>query len=139
MTTRNEAREAIYAALSAAWSAAGETAALYFENEEHVSPETGPWARLVVRHDFGDQVTLGAPGNRKFRRGGTVLVQVFVPLGAGMKRADELTEIVRSAFEGKTLVGTNLVMEAVYGEEQPREHKWHATLVRCRFTYEETR
>ena len=133
MTTLAEARESIYEAFKVGWS--GETP-FYYDNEI-AKMDDDPWVRLVVRHNKGDQETLGAVGNRKFERGGLVIVQVFVPLDLALARADELASLVQDIFEGKTI--ENVRFHGVLTREIGPDTKWYQLNVEAPFYYNETK
>ena len=71
-------------------------------DEAALNPKADVWARLRIQHETGRQTGLrnvnGAP---LFGRAGTIIVQVFVPLGSGLKKAYDEAEIVLGAFEGR--------------------------------------
>lgn len=133
MTTQSEARESIYGAFRTGW--ADETP-YYFDNEV-VDLQQDDWVRLVVRHNIGDQETLGPVNGRKFLRGGSVIVQVFVPLDDAMSRGDELSSLVRSIFEGKTIDGIRF--HGVVIREVGPDSKWFQINVEAPFRYNETK
>ncbi|AKQ75856.1 tail terminator [Roseobacter phage RDJL Phi 2] len=138
MTTLTEAREAIYLAFTTAW---GSETDFTFDNEDHKPPKDQPWVRLVVRHEGGDQETLGPVGNRKFSRTGRVLIQVFTPENSGTARTDELLTLARNTFEGVTLAGTTVRFHGVTTREVGSSHreKWFQSIVDAPFEYDETR
>ncbi|UFK26767.1 structural protein [Roseobacter phage RDJL6] len=138
MTTLSEAREAIYQQFVNAW---GSETPFTFDNEDFKPPKDEPWVRLVVRHEGGEQETLGPVGNRKFARTGRVLIQVFAVEDAGTDRTDELLTLARNAFEGVTLAGTTVRFHGVTVREvgsAPKE-KWFQSIVDAPFEYDETR
>ena len=52
-----------------------------------------PWARVIVQHVNGDQYSLGVPGNRLWEHEGLFVVQIYVPVGRGLKAARALATI----------------------------------------------
>ena len=138
MTTLTQAREAIYLAFTTAW---GSETQFTFDNEDFKPPKDEPWVRLAVRHENGEQETLGPVGNRKFERTGRVLIQVFAVEDAGTERSDELLTLARNTFEGVTLAGTTVRFHGVTVREigSTKKDKWFQTLVDAPFTYDETK
>ena len=133
MTTPLEARETIYESFRSGWL---EETAYYFDNEmAKVGNE--PWVRLAIRHNQGDQETLGAQGNRKFKRGGSVIVQIFIPLDSAISKIDELSLKVRNIFEGKTL--SNIRFRGVVIREIGPDTKWYQVNVEAPFYYNEVK
>lgn len=60
------------------------------------------WARWRIQHSTGAQGSLAnVVGKRRFVRSGTVFIQIFTPLNAGVELAYSLAEIVVGAYEGK--------------------------------------
>lgn len=141
MTTRTEAREAIYEAWRVGWVSGGSELTPYcFDNEDFDPKGLASWARLSVRHTDSTQDTLGRSGNRKFLRSGNVLVQLFTQVDDGTRSSDELVEVVKAIFEGVSLAGTTVDF---IGEVIPRETgpdgKWYQVVVEASFQYTETR
>lgn len=97
----DEARNVIYQRFKDQW---GTTTKFTCDNEKFQqppSPDT-PWLRLVVRNIGGGQNTIGQKGDRRFRRKGLILIQVFTPVGKGLKSSDVYVEMLREIFEGES-------------------------------------
>lgn len=134
MTTINEAREAIYLRWSTQW---GTTTPFTFDNESFSAPDKGQWARLTVRNTESEQRTLGAPGNRRFRRVASVFVQLYDLVDEGLETLDILAQTARGIFEGVSFSGldfTNVVVR-----ESGADGKWFQVVVEAFFDYEETK
>lgn len=133
MTTRDEAREAIYEAFRVGWS---DETNYWFDNEIAEPEDLEEWVRLTIRHSISSQETLGKEANRKFDRAGRVLVQVFVALDKGTNRSDELSTKVRDIFEGKTISGIRFTAVTIreIGEDN---QKWFNVIVEAPFNYTE--
>lgn len=133
MTTREEAREALYEAFRVGW--ANETE-YWFDNEIAHPEDLEEWVRFTVRHSISSQETLGKENNRKFNRAGRVLVQIFVVLDKGTDRSDELSTKVRNIFEGKTVSGIRFTAVTIreIGEDN---QKWFSVIVEAPFNYTE--
>lgn len=74
--------------------------------ETQDEPGGEPWVRLSLRGAGAQQVALGH--RRTFRHSGAVLVQIFIPAGAGEGRAQEIAEAVAAALRGVTVSGVRL-------------------------------
>ena len=133
MTTPIEAREAIYNQFITAW---GTTTPFTFDNEKFAAPNVA-WARLTVRNSESIQRTLGAPGNRRFRRVGSVFIQLFDLVDGGMSTLDTLTKTARDIFEGVSFSGLDFTN--VVSRESGADGKWFQVVVEAFFDYEETK
>lgn len=65
-------------------------------------PTEGIWFRPAVRHAFGGQASLagGRGKKKKWRREGTLWVQIFAPMGSGSVGADRAAQAVLDGYEG---------------------------------------
>lgn len=136
MTTMAQAREAIYQRFVNEW---GSTLVYTFDNEDFNPPDNASWARVAVRHLASTQETLGASGNRKFARRGSVFVQIFTLQDTGTANVDTLATKVREMFEGRDIAGTNIRFYDVIVQETGPSGKWYQTTVEAQFEYDETR
>ena len=71
-----------------------------FLDDDADTPTTETWARLTIKHTDGGQVTMGAPGSNRFRRFGTITVQIFQKQGDFGIAARELAENALAIFAG---------------------------------------
>ena len=63
-------------------------------------PNTPTWARVSVRHIFGEQSSLSDDaGVRRYTKRGIVTVQLFTPTG-GLVSADSISDTIENAFRG---------------------------------------
>lgn len=137
MTTTPEARQAMYTALINA--SVIDSANLTFDNEKYDPPDDQAWMRFTVRHTVMGQETLGGEGNRKFRRLGIAVTQIFTPIDQGVSEADTLAQLVKNVFEGVRLTGTTVRFLDVQIIEVGPENKWYQVNVEANFEYDETR
>lgn len=135
MSTINEAREAVYKRWNDLWIATS----FVFENETERDLPDGslPWVRVTVRHTSSVQDTLGPPGARRFRRGASVLVQLYDLANSGMQTLDTLAQSARVIFEGASFSG--LDFNNVMTRETGHDGKWSQVVVEAFFDYEEIR
>lgn len=97
------------------------------------------WARISVLHTNGFQASLaGDSGRRRWRRTGTVFVDIFTPTGDGLSLADKLTMVAMRAFEGNS-TSSGIWFRNVRPEEIGPDGVWFQTQVRADFEYDEVR
>jgi len=75
---------------------------LYADRVGEPPDESEAWARISVQHSLASQVTLGGPAGKRFRRFGTVLVNILTPYGEGLTTSDVL---VQKAVRGDQMSG----------------------------------
>lgn len=105
-------------------------------NENFKPPASGIWCRFEVRHETGNQETLGAVGNRKFERTGFAVAQVFGPVDAGQYATTEKARTVRDLFEGQTISGIRIFGVALQ-HVGVSEKRWYQVNVPVRFEHTE--
>jgi len=109
---------------------------------DHAEDET--WARWALDYVFGDQVTMGKTGGRKFQKQGLIYITVYTPLGLGLENARDASQIALFAYEGKRTPGdvwfrrVRIESEG-HGQGTGRNKSWWTTLVVAEFTYEHLR
>lgn len=76
-----------------------------FDNQGELNPNnTGEaWVRVTVLQGTANQVEMG--NKRRWRRPGTLEVQIFLPTGTGTGLATELADTIRDIYEGRTING----------------------------------
>jgi hypothetical protein len=135
--TRNEARSIIHQEFKDNWSVTP-AVPYVFDNEDKDTDGLAEWIHVSVQHfPTGGQITLGALGNRIFRRRAVVRVQVYAAVDRGLLRLDELTTAVRDIFEAKTI--SQVMFHDSNIIENGREDNWEKGTVNIFFTYDETR
>jgi hypothetical protein len=97
-STQIEAQDALLTLVKSTWDANASGAPLYYDNQDVDRPDSPTlFGRAIVRHISGTRTTLG---NTRFRRFGTVYVQIFVPQGTGTVKIRQLSDAVAHAIEG---------------------------------------
>jgi len=134
MTSIDEAREIIYERFRTQW---GSRTIFTFENERFNEPENEAWVRVSVRNAQLPKKTLGGKGHRRFRRYGTINIQIFIPSGSGMADSGVLSQAALDIFEGENFSGVDC--NDGTPTELPIDGKWQPTLVEISFDYEETK
>ena len=139
--TFNEANNEILAAFKAAWDTTGFVVAYENVKSQDTVPPSGsaPWARVTLRHTFGDQASLASVGGvRRWRRDGLVTVQIFIPLGEGLSEGYSLAKTVVDAFEG-TATASSVWFRNVRVNEVGSDGEWYQVNVLADFTYDEVK
>lgn len=99
--TPDQARNEMLAVFKAAWDSTG-FAAVYQDVKSSVPAQVSnlnvPWARIVVKHFDGGQTGFGATVEKRFTNTGVIWVQIFSPVGDGLTKAYELSQLVLVAF-----------------------------------------
>ena len=93
--TPNEAVDIIFGIFKAVWDP---RPAIYSDVGGKIPTSEGVWARATIRHAVGSQSSLGGIGSRKFTDKGTVIVQVFAPVGDGSTACYEAARLVQNAY-----------------------------------------
>lgn len=108
MTTLTEARDTINGALKAAVDAYNVAHGVLYPvlSEDVAEGSAKPTADVphfrgpYIKHNLGDDQTLGPVGGRLFSRAGVFIVQVMAPVGDGFTLGDTLATVARNAYEG---------------------------------------
>lgn len=95
--TPDQARDEMLAVFKAAWDTTGYVA-VYSDVPGSVPSAEDPWARATIRHSTGGQSGFGGSAVRKFTQAGTLIVQVFAPVGDGLSKAYELAQLLLLAY-----------------------------------------
>jgi len=102
--TATEAEDEILGIFKEAWDTTG-FVAKYNDIPEKEVPDTedgvdSPWARATVLFaPTGGQASLaGEQGARRWNQNGTVIVQVFAPVGDGKQKLREMAQLVVNAY-----------------------------------------
>lgn len=103
-------------------------------------PDNSPWARVSVKHNTGAQATVGgSPGNRRFRRFGMVVVELFTPTGQGLTASDKYAKVAYDAFEGKSASPGGAFFYNVRVNEVGEDGAWFHTNVIAEFQWDEVK
>ncbi len=134
MTTLSEAKQAVYLRFNTLFTG---TSNVVFDNEDPPFnvDDVSEWVRLTVRSIIRLQNTLGKTGNRRYRSGAIVFVQVYTLSNTGVQRSDTLTTEARNVFEGVSFSGLDF-NNAVAKETGP-DGKWYQSMVEAEFDYDE--
>lgn len=137
--TTKQARDEILAKFHEAWDADATSSVvpvLYSDVAQDI-PDSGPWARVTIRHATGNQATLSnGIGQRRFRHEGQVFVQIFTPFNDGMEDADDLAAIAKQAFEGEVTSPGRVIFRRVRINEVGQDGQFFQTNVVTDFEYD---
>ncbi len=137
MSTINEATAAVYERVRDNWTATAPYATTVTrENEPFKPPAETPWIRVTVR-DRPTPVPMRGPiGGRRFMRQAMIMVQVFTPIGSGVKARNTITHAVLTLFEGVSFSD----LDCNQGSVQPVgavDGRWDLAVVEILFNYYE--
>lgn len=97
--TFDEARDVMLTTFLTAWKPLG-FPVVWTDVPGSVPNGSTVWARVVLRHATGGQGSLsGDTGKKRWRRAGTLFVQVFSPVGDGSSAGYSAAQTVVDAFQ----------------------------------------
>ena len=102
LDSQNEVVDALMTFVTDTWNAAANGASLFYDNQDAERPDVPAlFGRTVVRHTFGERVTLGSAGHgsKVNRRHGDLYIQMFVPQGDGQESLRALADTMAFALE----------------------------------------
>lgn len=136
-----EARDEILTLFRTAWIAqAPPVPPVIYGDIESDPPKDGTaWATAKVLHSISNQATLGESGNRRFRRHGLVVINIYTPAGDGLVAADAMSKVALDAFEGKTSASGSIWFKNVHMSEGGQDGNWHNSQVMAEFEYDEVK
>lgn len=142
--TITQARDEILALFKAEWEAdlASQSVVVLWEGLGDMPNSTRtPWVKIRVVHNpvQPGQVTLsGEQGQRRFRRIGAVLIEIYTGVADGLILSDNLSTVARRAFEGKSTSPGDVIFRTVSVNEIGVEAGgWFQTNVTATFEYDE--
>ena len=142
--TLTSARHEIHQAFQTVWdsgSAAlngGVIPPISYDAVAFDTPTAAAWARIRIRHEQGEQVTLGPPAQKRFNKTGTVIVSIFTPVSTSLdtSKAEALGILAKSAFEGKA-TPSQVWFRDVSINEIGVEESWFQVDVIATFNYDD--
>ena len=99
--TDQQMRDAVLGYLVPIWNTATSSAALFFDNPftgQEPPTDGSTWGRIHIREQTGTRASLGG-ASAKFRRTGTIYIQIFTRVGEGTTTIGPIAEAMRTAFE----------------------------------------
>ena len=96
-STQIEVQDLLLTRIKSLWDSNAGGAPLYYDNQDVDRPDSPTlFGRAIVRHGRGTRTTLGI---NRFRRFGTVYVQIFVPQGTGTVTIRDLSDDIAGGLE----------------------------------------
>ena len=139
LSTQNEVVDALLTLVTDAWNA-NTSAPMYYDNKDAERPATpSTFGRAIVRHTFGERITLGSAGSNSTvnRRFGDLYVQIFVPQGTGQADARTLADEISFVIEdAPASLGVRLTTTQI-NELGADGTYWQVNIVTS-FTYDRT-
>lgn len=137
-----DARDEIISHFSTAWAAQPPPVpALFYTDVTQELPDEDTWASIRVQHDDSDSATVGGEtGNRRFRRIGTVTVEIrALADNEGLSTADALAKVALDAFEGQKTAEDRIHFRNSRIQEVGHDGPWFQINVVSGFEYDEVK
>ena len=107
-----------------------------FENEEVKSGEEDkPWVRFSVDIFSFSPDSMGAKGNRRVLRRGTLSIQIFVPLNHKTKELNTLRTKAIRIYEGEEFNGVNFRNPRTNTMLEESDSVWYGEIVQIPFEF----
>lgn len=136
--THEEAVDEMLDMFKTAWDTTGHQA-FYEQVRDQRDMSKDPWAEVFIRHNFGNQDSLGGKGNRSFLRIGFVQVKIHTPSVFGLSSKYRLAKVVADAYEGKSSQSGKVWFRRVRINEEDRDGMFYPVNVFADFEYYETK
>jgi len=110
---------------------------LPYDPLEDFTPGThDAWARITILGGDAQIASAGSAGHRRWRYFGTVVVQVFAPLGAGANTALAVADDVARALRGAATEGVTLNAAAIRPIGQDAQEAWYQVNVETPYRFD---
>lgn len=134
------ARDEMLLHFRTAWDLGTSTRLLYDDKHRDV-PDNAPYARIMVRHNLVEHVTIGGRigsggAGQRFRRFGIVTVQIYTISGDGLTVNDNLVQLALNVFEGARTGLDRVEFRNVRSNEIGQTGPWFQTNVIAEFVYD---
>jgi len=139
--TYRQARDDMLKLITDAWTTANPTYPMVYDDlgEPQIPKTELPWCRVTIKHNQGEQETLGSPmGGRLFYRDGLLTVQIFAPRGQGLTVGYDLAKVAADAFEGQASAN-GVWFRTVRLREVGPDGNWFQINVIAEFQYSEAK
>lgn len=130
----NTAEAEIRAFFNTGWAGATQIA---WPDVEFSIPESATWVRFNCQENDGRQVSMGDPGNNRFRHFGIVTIQVFQPLGNAGIDARTKANAALQIFMGAQTTNGVLFQECYARQIGNDGHGFYQVNVYAPFWYDE--
>lgn len=104
---------------------------------DNISAPVGssPWARFYIVPTLSENMTLGST-NQRINREGEATMDVFVPVGSGSRKAQEIADSFLELFENQILDGSLFVYTGIANRIGDSANGWY--LVSATINYQAT-
>jgi hypothetical protein len=126
--------------LKTAWDAQGGVIPdmQYYNSHDDAPSGAVSWARAQIVHVDSREATLANDvGNRRFRRVGQLIVEIYTPAGAGLTEPYDRAKVVQDAFEGVRTGSDGIRYSQVRINEVGIQQSWFMLNVLAEFEYDE--
>jgi hypothetical protein len=133
------ARDAILSRFATVWNAQGGTVPpIIYDNHKVTPPQDGStYVKIKVQHRRGGLATLREPSaGGRFRAFGSVIVDIYGPLGDGLTANDAYVKVTQSAFEGHATSPDGVLFRDVRVREVGGAGDSYQTQVQADFEYD---
>lgn len=135
--TPQEGKDAILTVFSTCWNALGYPA-VYSDLESKPPTSETVWARATIRHRSGDQASLSdSNGQRIWDNDGGVVIQIFSPVGDGLKSGYAAVNNVVNAYRTAKLA--EVWFRNPRFREAGNDGAFDMIIFECNFTYTDVR
>lgn len=131
--TKAQAVELIYQRLKDNFT----TVPFELPNEKGNTPASGSWIRFTVFEDDSEQTTLGQIGNRKFKRAGMILINIFTIMNIGVKESNTLADELRAIFEGVSFGGVRCYNAVARDIGDSDQGSWYQVNLEIDYDYDQ--
>lgn len=121
MMTPEQAYKAILQHWMTEWGTLSTPVPYAIDNRRLTQP-TPPFAQVSILNLNSDQVTIGAPGNRRFERSGFIDVKLYDKRDQGRGNLDELAAKVIDIFEAIDIAGMRTYATTITEVRNDREY-----------------
>lgn len=109
---------------------------IVLENEEvKKGDETRPWVRFSVDIFSFSPDSMGAKGNRRVSRRGTISIQIFVPRNRKTYELNALRAKAIRMYEGEELNGVNFRSPRSSVMQEDSDSLWYGEIVQIPFEF----
>lgn len=147
--TAAQAIDEMMGVLNTAWLADADTLdlALLWEDVAIKPPVTAdanaqaaPWGKGFIRHAAGGMASLTSEtGKRRYRRTGTIVIQIFSPAGEGRTRNRVIAPVARDAYEAAQSTTLGIEYRNARIEDLGEDGTWYQSNVLVDFEYDEVK
>jgi hypothetical protein len=102
-----------------------------YDNQSLDNPDDKIWCRLTIKFGETELASFGSPSSNRFRTVGTMIAQLFSPIGKGSGELEELADTISNSFKCITQDGVTFIDPDIVNVGE-REGMWQINVV-CPF------